>query len=215
MAAIYDTDNTAYSKPYADAFASKYQSLGGTMTAQVDFSSKAQPDYAPLLAPLRASHPDGLVIIASDIDTALIAQRTRLMDWNMPLFTTSWAQTDTLIRNGGQAVEGLELELANALNNPAPAYLDFQTHYQTRFGQPPAFGATSGYEALEVLAVALQKTGGSANGLKQALLGVQNFKGLTDIFSFDKYGDVLRPFYLGAIRDGKYADIEPLIPTKP
>ncbi len=215
VAVIYDSDNSVYSKPYLDAFAAKYQSLGGKLVAKADFSSKARPDFASLVSPLRAGNPGGLLIIAADIDTALIAQRTRLMGWPIPLFTTSWAQTDTLINDGGQAVEGLEVEAANPVNNQTPSYLDFQAHYQTRFGQPPAFGAAQGYESAQVLAVALQKTGGSANGLKQALLSIQNFKGLTDTFSFDKYGDVLRPFHLVAIREGKYVDIESLIPTEP
>lgn len=215
IAVIYDADNTAYSRPYADAFAGKYQSLGGKVIAEANFSSKAQADFAPLVAQIRASNPDGLLIIASDIDTALFAQRTRLMDWPIPLFTSAWAQTETLINNGGQAVEGLEIEIASASSNQTPAYVDFKTRYQARFGQATSFGATSGYEAAQVLAAALQKTGGKAEGLVQALVGIKDFKGLSDTFSFDKYGDVSRPFYLGAIRDGKYVDIVTLKLTEP
>jgi branched-chain amino acid transport system substrate-binding protein len=215
IAAIYDADNAAYSKAFLEAFTGKYQSLGGEVVAETDFSSKSQPDFAPLVAQLRASNPDGLLIIAADIDTALIAQRTRLMDWPIPLFTSAWAQTETLINNGGQAVEGLEIEIANALNDQSPNYLDFETRYQARFGQAPAFGAALGYEAAQVLATALQETGGQAEGLAQALVGIENFKGLSDTFSFDRYGDVIRPFYLGTIRDGKYVDIEALELTEP
>lgn len=215
IAVIYDADNTAYSKPYADAFAGQYQSLGGKLVAEADFSSKAQPDFTPLVAQLRASNPDGLLIIASDIDTALIAQRIRLMDWPLPLFTSAWAQTETLINNGGQAVEGLEIEIANASNDQSPDYVAFKGRYQARFGQSPSFGATSGYEAAQVVAAALLKTGGKADGLAQALVGIKDFKGLSDTFSFDRNGDVSRPFHLGAIRDGNYVDIEAIKPTEP
>lgn len=215
IAVIYDTDNAAYTRGYLEAFADKYQSLGGKVVAEANFSSKAQPDFAPLVTQLQAGNPNGLLIIAADIDTALIAQRTRLMDWQVPLFTSSWAQTETLINNGGQAVEGLEIELITALNNQNPDYLDFVTRYQAKFGRVPSFGAVMGYEAAKVLAVALQKTGGKAEGLPQALVGIQNFKGLGDTISFDKYGDVVRPIYLGVIRDGKYVSIEPLKPTEP
>lgn len=209
IAVIWDTDNTAYSKSFLETFADKYQSLGGKLVAQADFSSKALPDLTPLVTQLRAGNPDGLLIIAADIDTALIAQRTRIMGWPIPLFTTAWAHTETLINNGGQAVEGLEIELAKAINDQSPDYADFKTRYQTRFGQAPSFGAELGYEAAQVLAAALLKTGGKADGLAQALVGIQNFKGLTDSLSFDQYGDIIRPFYLGTIRDGKYVNIRP------
>jgi branched-chain amino acid transport system substrate-binding protein len=209
LAVIYDTDNIAYSNSYMKTFAVEYRALGGEVVEEACFSSKAQPDLAPLLAKLRARNPVGLFIIAADIDTALIAQRTRLMGWRIPLFTTSWAQTDTLINNGGRAVEGLEIELSETLDAPTPAYSAFKTRYQTRFGRHPAFGASLGYEAAKVLAVALQKTGGKAEGLRQALLGIRNFKELIDTISFDKYGDVARPAFIGVIHSDKYVNVEP------
>lgn len=215
IAVICDTDNTAYSKAFQEAFAGKFQSLGGQLTGEADFSSKSQPDFIPLVAQLHASNPDGLLIIAADIDTAFIAQRTRLMGWQIPLFTSAWAQTQTLISNGGQAVEGLEIEIANTHNDQAPDYLDFKTRYQSRFGRAPSFGAALGYEAAGVLAAALKKNGGKAERLGHALVSIKNFKGLSDTFSFDQYGDVIRPFYLGTIRDGKYADIELFKPAGP
>jgi branched-chain amino acid transport system substrate-binding protein len=215
IAVIYDTDNAAYTKSYLKAFMEKYQSLDGKVVAEVGFSSKTQPDFTPLVTQLQAGNPGGLLIIAADIDTALIAQRIRLVGWQIPLFTTSWAQTETLINNGGQAVEGMEIELTSALNNQEPAYLDFVTRYQARFGRVPSFGAVLGYETAKVLEAALQKTGGKADGLRQALVGIHDFNGLSDLISFDKYGDVMRPIHLGVIRDGKYVSIEAMEPSKP
>jgi branched-chain amino acid transport system substrate-binding protein len=210
VAVIYDADNTAYSKAFMEAFTDKFQSLGGKLVTWVDFSSTAQPDFNPLVAQLQASHPNGLLIIAADMDTALIAQRTRLMGWPIPVFSTAWAKTETLINNGGKAVEGLEIEFANPPNDDAPDYLDFKRRFQDRFGQSPSFGAALGYEAAGVLAAALKKTGGKAEGLAQALVGIKNFKGLTDTFDMNRYGDAVRPFYLGTIHNGKYVEIDTL-----
>ena len=80
MAIIYDKDNLAYSKTYSTIFTDEFQSLGGNITDEVSFSSVTQPDFSPLLSKLRESKAEGLLIVASDIDTALIAQRARLMD---------------------------------------------------------------------------------------------------------------------------------------
>lgn len=214
MAGIYDTDNAAYSKAYLEAFAAEYQSMGGKVVAKARFSSGAQPDFAPPAARLRAGNPDGLLIIAADIDTALIAQRTRLMDWPVPLFATAWAKTETLINNGGQAVEGLETESDIPMDNQTPDYFAFKARYKARFGEDPAFGAALGYETAKILATALQKTGGNAGGLAQVLAGIKNYKGLNFKISFDRYGDVIRPSYLVAVRDGKFVDIERLKPAE-
>ncbi|MBI5602892.1 MAG: ABC transporter substrate-binding protein [Deltaproteobacteria bacterium] len=204
LAVIYDNDNAAYAKTYSTAFAEKFQSIGGKIADEVSFSSKAQPDFTSLLLKLRRSKANGLLIIASDVDTALITQRSRLMNWEIRRYSSAWAQTETLIKNGGQAVEGLKIEQAYAVSSQSRGFLDFQTRYQARFGQAPSFGAAFGYEAALVLAAALEKTGGKAEGLRQALTGIRDFRGLMDTFSFDRFGDVERPFYLSTIRGGKF-----------
>lgn len=213
LAILYDTDNTAYTTTYQTIFADKYRSVGGSIVGEIGFSAAAKTDFNPILSQLRTSNAEGLLIIASDVDAAMIVQRTRLMGWQVPLFASAWAQTATLIYNGGQTVEGMEIEQAYALNSQSPDFLNFKKQYQDRFGQLPSFGATFGYEAAMVLTAALQKTGGKPLGLRQAMLEIQNFKGLVDTFSFNEYGDVVRPFYLSVIRDNKFIILEPLAST--
>jgi branched-chain amino acid transport system substrate-binding protein len=215
LAVLSDGDNAAYSTAYLDAFAAEYQARGGKIVARDHFSSREQQDLSPQLRQLRASAPEGLLIIAADVDTALIAQRTRLMGWTVPLFTSSWAQTETLIANGGQAVEGLEIELISALNSQSPEYLAFSERYRARFGQVPSFGAVLGYEAAQVMAAALRATGGKADALGRALTGIKDFKGVSDTFSIDAYGDAERPIHLGVVRDRRFVSIEAGKRTEP
>lgn len=204
LAIIYDTDNIAYAKTYRSTFSEKFTSLGGTISGESSFASSAHPDFQPLLSQLRDDKSDGLLIIASDIDTALIAQRARIMGWQIPLFTSAWAQTETLINNGGKAVNGIKLEQSYALSSQVPSFVAFKASFQSRFGNPPSFGAAFSYEAMMVLADALKKTDGNTDNLKNALLETRDFKGVMDSFSIDKFGDVQRPFYLSSIQDGKY-----------
>lgn len=210
MDIIYDNNNTAYSKSYCTVFEEKYKSLGGNIATKVQFSSADKPDFTQLLLNLRQSSAEGLLIVASDSDTALIAQKSRLLCWNVPLFTSAWAQTRTLIINGGKAVEGIEIEQAYDLTSEVYTFSKFMNDYQTRFGYLPSFGASFGYEAAMVLKEALNKTDGSSRGLKQALTGIQNFKGLTDTFSINKFGDVKRPFYLNSVSNGKFIIVDKL-----
>lgn len=204
MAIIYDNDNFAYSKTYSTTFSDKFQSLGGNISGEISFSSVTQPDFSPLLSKLRESKAEGLLIVASDIDTALIAQKARLMGWQIQMFTSAWAQTETLISNGGKAVEGMKLEQAYAVTSNSQTYNDFQSRYKARFGHDASFGAAYSYETALVLTEALKKTNGNKDGLKQALLETLNFNGLMDTFSLDRFGDVERPWYISTISNGKF-----------
>lgn len=210
IAILYDKDNRGYTETYRAMFAEKTNSLGMDISDEISFSSVSQPDFYPLIQKLHAKAPEGILVIASDVDTALIAQRIRLMGWDIPIFTTAWAQTETLIKNGGKAVEGMILEQSYALYSQSKKFMSFEDAYRNRFGSRPSFGAAYGYEALMVLAAALEKTDSKAAGLKNALIGIHNFPGLIDTFSMDPFGDVVRPFYISTIRNGKFVVLERL-----
>lgn len=212
ISVIYDTDNYAYSKTYSKDFEDKFKSLGGSVADEVSFSSVTQPDFSPLLMRLRESKAEGILIIASDIDTALIAQRTRIIGWKIPLFTSSWAPTENLINNGGEAVEGMKFEQAYGwLISQPKEFNNFQAGYQARFGNKPSFGAALAYDATMVLSDALRKTGGKSEGLKQELLKIGDFPGVVGTFSFDKFGDVKRSCYIGDIRNHEFINLDKLI----
>ena len=208
VAIIFDTHNAAYSQSYQATFAESFQALGGQVTGVVSYSSATKPDFEPLVLQLQAGQPQGLLIVASALDTALIAQQTRLLDWEPTLFASAWAQTDVLIQNGGRAVEGLETVIVFDVQSQAPAYLDFQARYRARFGYAPTFAAGEAYEAVMVLAAALKETGGLAKGLPQALSEIRNFQGLIGELSLDEYGDASRTHFLIAVRDGQFVTLE-------
>lgn len=204
MAIIYDKDNSSYSKTYSKVFSAKFKELGGNVTDEIMFSSKAQPDFLSILSALQESKSEGLLIIASDVDTALISQRAKLIDKKISLFTSAWAQTETLISNGGKAVEGMEIEQAYNITDKSESFIDFKAKYKARFGNEASFGSAYSYEATLILAEALKRTNGKKDGLKQALLETRDFKGLLDKISIDKFGDVERPYYISTINEGKF-----------
>lgn len=210
IAIIYDRDNLSYSRTYSAVFSHGFQSSGGSITYENSFSSSERPDFSQLLSEVRESDAEGLLIVASDIDTAFIAQRARIMGLQIPMFASDWAQTETLINNGGKAVEGMKLVQAYSLASTSQNFIDFESHYRSRFGKDPSFGAVFSYEATLVLCQALKSTGGNKDGLKDALLGIHNFKGLMNTFSFDKYGDVERPWYLSTIYNGNFVVVNQL-----
>ena len=72
-----------------------------------------------------------------------------------------------------------------------------------------------GYEAIVVLATALEKTDGSADGLGEALLEIRNYSGVHGQIQFDEFGDVERTLYLTSVRNGKFETIQTIgIPSQ-
>lgn len=212
IAILYDQDNHTYAEPMSQAFSETFHKLGGNIVSQVKFSAAASPDFAPLVNSLRDAQPDGILLIASPTNSAVIAQIIYLSGWRIPLFSSSWGQGDALIQNGGDAVEGMEIIIAIDINDPAPELRDFKTRYQKLFSRPPIFTAIEGYETMHILATALKKTGGEANGLAEALMGIKNFQGLTGPIRLNEYGDAIRPLYIQKVHARSFETIQKIDP---
>ena len=210
IAIIYDEDNDTYSVPMKDAFIESFASLGGQITAQVGFPGGEELDYAPFVDDLIVANPEGIFIIANPLDTALISQTVRINGYQMALFCTPWCQANTMFQNGGSAIEGVELIIANDANATSPALEAFKINYEERFALPPIFIAMQAYESMQILAQALEKTAGEADGLPQALIEIDGFQGLSGEIQFDAYGDALRSLVIQRVIDGQFVTVESL-----
>jgi len=201
---FYDADNFAYTDTYVDGFSEQFIKSGGNVEAVYEFSSSDEPDFRPMLEEAKKFDPDCLMIIASAVDTALIAQQANLVGLDAQLLTSNWAFTDDLLQNGGRAVEGILAVISNDVNNKSPEYHDFVFRFQERFNREPTFAAGYGYEAIAVLAEALAKTDGNADALGDTLLEIRNFTGVHGDIQFDEFGDVERTLYMIAVQNGEF-----------
>lgn len=204
LAVMYDTDNAAFTRSLMDAFSKNAAVLNGHIVGEIGFSSSASPDFSALLADVQALQPDALLLLASPVDTALIAQQRQIRNWAIPVVATAWAQSSELLHKGGEAADGIVIPLAYDPNSTSPAYQDFKIRYQRRFGDAPTLYAGNGYDIVLILAAALSKTGGRAGNLAKALTEMDAVQGVAGLVKFDKYGEITRDWFLLEVKDGEF-----------
>ena len=205
MSIVYDTVNRAFTQSFVDAVRKGFENAGGKILDSLAFDSGADPDFLAITENLAQNPPEAVCIVASDINTALVSQRVRLAGLGAPLFTSSLAFTPRLISHGGSAVEDIATIQSLWVSEDNPAYFSYMKRYRETYGERAAFGAVFGYEAGMILFEALNETAGKGGGpLKQALLGLGPRSVLTEIISFDPYGDVSRPYSMLRVQNGKF-----------
>lgn len=207
LAGTYDISNLSFAKTLWDIAKDEFIAQGGEVITEVGFISTEQPDLHTVAADLTASDPEAVLIVASDIDTALIVQFLKIQGSDAQLFGSSWAVTNELLQKGGGAIEGMVLTALTNDQDMSDSYLDFQSAYIERFGIEPGLGASHAYEAVLVLAEALQQTNGSKEGLREALLAISDFQGINGKITFDEFGDVYRESYLVQVQDHQFITI--------
>jgi branched-chain amino acid transport system substrate-binding protein len=181
----------------------EFEALGGDAGQTFTFTSGGT-DLKGLMAEVKASEPEAVVFIAPSFDTALMVQYGRQQGLQAQLYSSGWAATEVLLEKGGRAIEGIELVTTYNDKNPYPAFRDFLRRFEKRYGRQPTFSAAFSYEAVLVLARALEETGGQASGLPEALTAVKDLEGVQGPISMDEYGDVERDVYITIVRKGQF-----------
>lgn len=208
VAAVFDVRNRAYTENWLAGFRSAFGGLGGTLTSETPFESGDAGDYRAMIANALREKPDALLIIASAVDTARIAQQLpeRGSGPRLRLIGVEWAATERLIELGGVAVEGLAVTQYFDRNDRSPGYQQFQTTYETRFRSPPGFASIAAYDATRAVIEALSR-GGKAP-LKQTLIEGGPFSGAQQPVRFDRFGDARRDAFITVVRDGRFVRLD-------
>ncbi|MDR8398297.1 penicillin-binding protein activator [Paraburkholderia sp. USG1] len=144
---------------------------GGVQTASTDYFDHGATDFYTLLAKLRASGADGLFVAAETQDGSTLVKQLKELGLNIKVFGVgSWATSD-FIDLAGPAAEGVYAAVPYASTLATPENSAFVNSYTTVYKAPPGKYGAAGYNAVEIMAAAIQRAGSTdADRIRAALL---------------------------------------------
>jgi branched-chain amino acid transport system substrate-binding protein len=203
---VYDLSNPVFTEEWFHDFAQTFVAFGGRQPESFTFHSGEHVAYVELAQKMLDTAPDGVVIVAGALDTAMLCQHVRKLGADIPIAASGWSKSQDLVQHGGQAVEGVIFSESYDRNSQQPAFVAFQQRYAARFDRPTDFAVVFAYEAALVVLQALERqTRGQS--LKEAVIG-QTFTGLQGDISFDRYGENVRPRFLVTIHNEQFVTRE-------
>jgi len=129
---------------------------------------------------------------------------------NVLLLGTNLWHSDKLIQMARRYVQGAIVPDGFFLESPSPAVQDFVMRFEKIFGSSPGFLEAQAFDAASII---FQLTNHpdvrSRRTMKEALMGVKDFPGMTGLTSFDETGDVDKQIYLLKIKGRRFVQIRP------
>ncbi len=207
-AIIRDDGNQAYTHSWSDTFAKSAQAQGAQILSVHGYVFRAGMDFSALSSKALQDRPDAVVILASAVDTARIAQALRKQAPKVQLISSEWAATEQLLALGGQALEGMHVGQFHDRESTQETYQAFVDAFSKRFGRTPGFAELASYDTTRVAlqALAAQQPGES---LKATLLRVRRFEGVQQPIVFDDFGDSTRETYITVVQQGRFRAVPP------
>lgn len=204
-ALAWELSNVSYSFPMKERFARTFLEGGGRIVGGLDFRTGAKVDYAALADALLEGEPDAILLSASAWDVANFCQAFARRGASPLVLVPLWGRTDDLLTFGGRSVEGVVGISGLDPDYPGEANQAFRAAFRERYGEEADFGADYGYEAMRIMAQALEKARRlDGPSIKEALLSLEEPFVLQSPFRFDAYGDCDRPYLLSVVRDGRF-----------
>jgi len=203
IAIFWDMENSSYSGELADSFTKRTEQLAATITERITYRA-GQKEFTSSLQRIQATEPKILFIPGYYTEGALIAQQTRAMGWEIPIVGGDGFHAPDLIEIGGKAVDGVRFTSFFSADDPAVMVQDFVSAYQARYGGKPGWLAAHGYDAMNVIAQAIEQRGPSREGVQRGLSEITGFAGVTGVTSFDENGDVIKDILKMEVKEGEF-----------
>ena len=184
-----------------------------------DFRFEMPPGAGVLnhhLAALEQARPDAVLIVATAADAATLvrAVRTRLPD--CPLFGTHTMGRTAFVRRAGQAAEGVRFARLFTPDPGDPVAAKFLTQFARQHQHPPDYAAAFTYDATRLLLAAVRAGGFNRARVRQALLDLSPWPGITGPIHFDGTGqNTSANVRMGTIRDGAVVPLTTLLSHSP
>jgi len=110
---------------------------------------------------------------------------------------------DDMLSSAGESAEGLEAVFPFDPTRDDPAWVAFNQRFEKRFGRRPEAFASLAYDTMNILLEAICRAGLNRGLIRDALYGLERYKGVTGEMIFDPNAKNIAPLYLGTVHGGK------------
>jgi branched-chain amino acid transport system substrate-binding protein len=122
------------------------------------------------------------------------------------LATNNTVEQPNFFNDAGAAAEGVIF--TTPLFDPDssdPSVAQFREAFKRKYdGLSPEVSAATWYDTIKILAVAIERGGYNAEGIRQALSNIKDYKGATGTISIREDRDVDKPVVVKVVRNGKF-----------
>ena len=123
----------------------------------------------------------------------------------LPVLAGDALDSMELVTLAGEAAEGTHVVSVYHEDAPYPDTKAFSAAFKKRFNAGANYGAAQGYDAMRLIAYAIEQAGTTVpDEVADVLRKTRDWMGVTGLHTFTETGDVMKPIVLKVVRDGQF-----------
>ena len=208
-------DNDDYGRGLKDAFTAEAEAIGLNIVAAEAYD-RDNTDFKAQLTSIKAKNPHAIFVSGLYSQAALIVKQAREAGITAQFFGADGVDSPDFLTIAGPAAEGTYLTTPFTFGAGGEEALKVAQAFEAEFGVPPDTWAALTYDAVGMIAEAIEKTYNkdallpeNRKAIRDHLASLdtpeEGYKGITGLTYFDKNGDTLnKPAYVKVVKDGEF-----------
>jgi branched-chain amino acid transport system substrate-binding protein len=187
-----------------DLFVKAAKEMGADVIA-VESYFETDKDFTGVLTKLRGQKPDLLYIPSFYNEAALINKQREKLGWSdVTMMGPGSLYSPKLVEIGGDSVNGLYTSAAFFPKDPQPEVQKFVKGFEAKYKTTPNMFAAVAFDAVNLLAFVMAKTGTDRKAIRDELVRVRDYPGVTGRITFTERRDVVKEYRQLVIRNGDF-----------
>jgi len=182
-------------------FGQSFVKLGGEVVATESYEQGAT-DFRTQLNKVKQSEPDAIYIVGYS-EMGQLLRQAKEIGINIPFISCIMFEDPKILEIAKEAAEGVIYAYpAYAPVSGQQNVSRFVSKFEQKHNEKPDIYAASSYDALKILAYAIDRGGFSSEEIKKSLYSIKDFPGVTGSTTFDSNGDVTKPIGIKKVQNG-------------
>lgn len=140
---------------------------------------------------------------------ALLLRQLRAVEPRLIVAGSDALYSENTLAWAGAAANGLYVPTGFVADAQLPVVRGFVTKYQRKHGRTPDQFAAQTYDAIRVLTAALRRSGADREKLRDAVVALKRYPGVTGELTFDRWGDPGRDVGISRVKGGEFVPVNP------
>lgn len=199
--------NNDYGVGLKDVFKKDFEEMGGKIVSIEVFDQDAT-DVRAQLAKINGVTPEAIYLVGYKEMIQILKQKKELGIETRVLSTIMFDDPEILEKTGDAAEGTIFTTWAEDPSGGRVDLINFRQNFETKYNAEPESFAAESYDALKVVAAAIEKYGYDADAIKKGLYETQSYPGASGVISFDSNGDVVKSLSLKKVENGTFVFVK-------
>jgi branched-chain amino acid transport system substrate-binding protein len=206
VAVLYGNDD-AFTKGGYDAFKKALADAGIAIVTEQTFA-KGDRDFSPQLTEIKSKNPDAIIVSAlvEEASGIVIQARQLGIPYSVPIIGGNGFNSPALIKNAGEAAEGVMMGAAWNASSSLPLNKKFVEAFTAKYGNPPDQFAAQAYAGVFIVHKAIESAASPKNhkAIRNAMAKIKDLDTVLGIFSFTPERDAGCTPVVQIVKGGKF-----------